>query len=46
MEALDAVLLLLYAWADFLARAALVAAGFHHHKGEWRKRRGRDNPDA
>jgi hypothetical protein len=28
---------------DLLARAALLAAGFHRHKrGEWRKRRGQD----
>ena len=25
--------------ANLLARGALLAAGFHHHHGEWRKRR-------
>lgn len=33
--------------ADFVARAALIAAGYHQHKrGEWRKRRGRHDKDA
>jgi hypothetical protein len=44
LEALDAALTALCARADLLARAALVAAGFHQHKGEWRKRRGQTNP--
>ena len=25
--------------ADLLARSALLTAGFHHHHGQWRKRR-------
>ena len=25
--------------ADMIARAAMVAAGFHRHHGEWRRRR-------
>jgi hypothetical protein len=38
--------------ADLAARAALLGAGYHqHHRGEWRKRRGRvsgvgENNDA
>ena len=40
LEALDAPLNELNEVADLLARAALMAAGFHQHKrGEWRKRR-------
>src|SRR5262245_17507776 len=40
LEALDAPLDELNDLAELLARAALVAAGFHQHKrGEWRKRR-------
>jgi len=40
LEALDAPLNELNDLADTLARAALVAAGYHQHKrGEWRKRR-------
>jgi hypothetical protein len=26
--------------ADLLARSLLLAAGFHHHRGDWRKLRG------
>jgi hypothetical protein len=37
---LDAALAPLDELADLLARAALLAAGFHrHHRGEWRRRR-------
>ncbi len=25
--------------ADIIARAAMLAAGFHRHRGEWRRRR-------
>ena len=25
--------------ADIIAKAAMVAAGFHRHRGEWRRRR-------
>jgi hypothetical protein len=40
VEALDAPLEELDDLAELLARAALVAAGFHQHKrGEWRRRR-------
>jgi hypothetical protein len=39
-EAVDALVNELNDVADLLARAALLAAGFHQHKrGEWRKRR-------
>jgi len=41
LQALDTALNELNAWADLLAHATLVAAGFRQHKrGEWRKRRG------
>lgn len=40
LAAVDAVLAPLDELADVLARAALVAAGYHrHHRGEWRRRR-------
>jgi len=40
LAALDADLEALIETTDLLARAALVAAGYHQHKrGEWRKRR-------
>jgi hypothetical protein len=47
-EALDESLQELNDLAELLARAALVAAGFHRHKrGEWRKKREqRDHPTA
>jgi hypothetical protein len=45
-ESLDADLTALCAWADLVARAVLVAAGYHQHKGQWRKRRARDKPNA
>jgi hypothetical protein len=38
-EALAAPVLAIDEAADILARAALVAAGFHQHKGEWRRAR-------
>jgi hypothetical protein len=43
-DALDAPLIKLNDLADLLARAALLAAGFHQHKREWRKRRVHKNP--
>jgi hypothetical protein len=40
LDALDVPLNELNELAELLARAALLAAGFHQHKrGEWRKRR-------
>jgi hypothetical protein len=40
LDALDAPLDELHDLAELVARAALVAAGFHQYKrGEWRKRR-------
>ena len=42
IESLDAALNELNEMADFLAQAALIAAGYRqHHRGEWRKCRGR-----
>lgn len=39
---LDAVVEAVVEAADLAARAAMVAAGYRkHHRGEWRKRRGR-----
>jgi hypothetical protein len=44
LEALDADLKALAEGCDLLARAALLAAGFHQHKrGEWRRRREQDS---
>ena len=40
LASLDASLKQLNSLADLMARAALLAAGYHQHKrGEWRKRR-------
>ncbi len=45
MEALEALVEELCEAAEVLAKAALVAAGYHQHKrGEWRKRRGYQSP--
>jgi hypothetical protein len=45
LAALDADQEALTRATDLLARAALLAAGFHRHKrGEWRKRREPDRP--
>jgi hypothetical protein len=42
LEALDEPMNELNDLADLVARAALLAAGYHqHHRGEWRKRRGK-----
>jgi hypothetical protein len=42
LHELDAELRAISDAADLLAEAALLAAGFHqHHRGEWRRRRGR-----
>src|SRR5262249_32281212 len=44
LTALDADLKALAETTDHVARAALLAAGFHQHKrGEWRKRREQDH---
>jgi hypothetical protein len=44
-DALDACVAAACHAIDLMARAALVAAGFHqHHRGEWRRRRGK--PDS
>ena len=44
MEALEAPVRELCEAAEVLAKAALVAAGYHQHKrGEWRKRHGSQN---
>jgi hypothetical protein len=40
LEALDRSLEELYEAARVLTQATLLTAGFHQHRGEWRKRRG------
>jgi hypothetical protein len=45
LAALDADVKALTETTELLARAALLAAGFHRHRrGEWRKRREQDRP--
>ena len=44
MESFDDLLDELDDRADRLAHAALLAAGFHQHKRQWRKCRGLSNP--
>jgi hypothetical protein len=39
LEALATLLVELQEAAEVLARAHLVAGGYHRHKGEWRQRR-------
>jgi hypothetical protein len=39
LEALAAPVLKLSQTAEILVRAHLIAAGYHRHKGEWRRRR-------
>ena len=41
LDAAEQVLTNYYEHVETLARAALYAAGFHLHKRQWRKRRGR-----
>jgi hypothetical protein len=42
IDALDAAVIELGESCDLLARAALLAAGYRqHHRGDWRRRRGR-----
>ena len=45
LETLDGLTEELYEAAEVLAKAALLADGYHQHKrGEWRKRRGKQSP--
>ena len=45
MEALEAPVEELSEAAELLAKAALLASGYHQYKrGEWRKKRGKQNP--
>jgi hypothetical protein len=47
LQGVDKVVSRLDELADLLARAALVAAGYHQHKrGEWRARRGQADRDS
>ena len=46
LEALAAPVLELSEAAAILVRAHLIAAGYHRHKGEWRRARGESGADA
>jgi hypothetical protein len=47
VTALDAPLAEINDLADLLADAALLAAGYHqHHRGDWRRRRGKHGDDT
>ena len=39
METFDTSVVKVCQMADIIAKAAMVAAGFHRHRGEWRRRR-------
>jgi len=42
IEAFDETIAKVCQMADIIARAAMVAAGFHRRRGEWRRRRVED----
>ena len=42
IETLDEAVATICQSADAVAAAAMVAAGFHYHRGEWRRRRAQD----
>ena len=41
IDVFDASIATVCEMADIIAKATMVAAGFHQHRGEWRRRRGR-----
>ena len=43
IEAFDESVAKVCQMADIIAKAAMVAAGFHRHRGEWRRRRVQEN---
>ena len=43
IEAFDESVARVCQMADIIAKAAMVAAGFHRHRGEWRRRRVQEN---
>ena len=43
IEAFDETIAMVCQMADLTARAAMVAAGFHRRRGEWRRRRDPNN---
>lgn len=44
--ALDAELDCIFEWVNILTNSELLISGFHHHKGQWRKRRNGINNKA